>query len=374
MDAENKLNKILIQNRIRQQRFHKNHKEEINKKRREIYANGRAKLKAQQQQEEGEEGYEQEDDEYEEPLENEIYQTDFTNAKSASYEDIVNALNTIEVNAGSREKYKQDIKRLLVLTKCENFIKCLKDYKKIINTINNSIKRNGEPYSVNTKKGLYQMIVWIIDNLHIPISKSIKKHYNEQFEIYKISSNDETIEKQDTTEIPTFSDYLQKIKDAYGVESKIYVLSKLYEEVTMRDDFMLIIKPTIKDADDDDSNYIVVPKKENLTLIVNQYKTSNKYGQIKVKLSLPLSKIIRKYISNEKLNFDEYLFGNKPLSSFVSKMNKDIGITGTKGITLYRNMSVTDLLNTKPTAQQRQKLSAQMVHAPLTQLKYLRKN
>jgi len=369
MDAENKLNKILIQNRIRQQRFHQNHKEEINKKRREIYANGKAKLKAQQQQEDGEE---EEYDQYEEPLENEIYQTDFTNAKSASYEDIVNALNTIEVNAGSREKYKQDIKRLLVLTKCDNFIKCLKDYKKIINIINNSIKRNGEAYSVNTKKGLYQMIVWIIDNLHIPIPKSIKKHYNEQFEIYKISSNDETIEKQDTAEIPTFSDYLQKIKDKYGVNSKIYVLSKLYEEVTMRDDFMLIIKPTIKDADDDDSNYIVVPKKENLTLIVNQYKTSNKYGQIKVKLSLPLSKIIRKYIEREKLTNDEYLFGDKNLSSFVSKMNKTIGVKG--GISVYRQMSVSDLLNTKPTPQARQKLSAQMAHAPLTQLKYLRNN
>ena len=135
---------------------------------------------------------------------------------------------------------------------------------------------------------------------------------------------------------------------------------------------MLIIKPTIKDADDDDFNYIVIPKKENLTLIVNQYKTSDKYGQIKVKLSLPLSKIIRKYVEREKLNYDEFLFGDKPLSSFVSEMNKKIGIIG--GISLFRQMSVSDLLKTKPTAQQRQKLADTMKHAPLTQLKYLRNN
>jgi len=206
------------------------------------------------------------------------------------------------------------------------------------------------------------MIVWIIDNLHVPIPKSTKKYYNQQLEIYKISSNDETIEKQETAQIPTFNEYLQKIKDEYGIESKIYVLSKLYQEVT------------IKDADDDESNYIVVPKKENLTLIVNQYKTSDKYGQIKVKLSLPLSKIIRKYIEREKLTYDEYLFGDKSLSSFVSKMNKGIGITGLKAISLYRNMSVTDLLNTKPTANQRQTLAETMKHAPLTQIKYLRTN
>ena len=210
----------------------------------------------------------------------------------------------------------------------------------------------------------------LIDKLNFPVSAKIKQKYIQQFEIFKINSNDETVQKQETAQIPSFSDYLQNIKNEYGLESKIYVLSKLYEEVTLRDDFMLIIKPTIKDADDDDFNYIVIPKKENLTLIVNQYKTSDKYGQIKVKLSLPLSKIIRKYVEREKLNYDEFLFGDKPLSSFVSKMNKKIGIIG--GISLFRQMSVSDLLKTKPTAQQRQKLADTMKHAPLTQLKYLR--
>jgi hypothetical protein len=319
MNAENKLKKINEQNRIRQQNYYKIHKKEINAKRRQIYVNGKAKLNPQQQEE-----HEYEQDV--EPLEKEVYKTDFSNSKTASYEDIVNALNTIEVNSGSREKYKQDIKRLLLLTECDNFIKCLKDYKKVINTINNSKKSNGDPYSVNTRKSLFQMIVWIIDNLHIPIPKPIKLHYNKEFDIYKISSSDESAEKNDSEAVYSFKDYLQKIKDEYGVDSKNYVLSKLYEEVTLRDDFILMIKPTIKDANDQDENYIVVPKKDALTLIVNKYKTSEKYGEIKVKLSLPLSKLIRNYISNEELSNDDYLFGDKSLSSFVSKMNRKIGI------------------------------------------------
>ena len=362
MEAQNKLDKILLQARVRQQKYYKAHKDKINLKRRQIYANGKGILNPQ------EEEHEQDI----EPLEKEVYKTDFSNSRSASYEDIVNALNTIEVNNGSREKYKQDIKRLLVLTKCPNFIKCLKDYKKVIDIINNSQKRNGEPYSINTRKSLFQMIVWIIDNLHLPVPKPIKLHYNQQLDIYKISSSDESAEKAETAPIYSFKDYLQKVKDEYGADSKFYVLSKLYEEVTLRDDFILIIKQTIKDADDQNENYIVVPKKDALTLIVNKYKTSEKYGQIKVKLSLPLSKIIRNYVSNEKLNYDDYLFGDKNLSTFVAKMNKKIGIIG--GINEYRHMSVTDLLNSKPTPQQRQKLAETMAHAPLTQLKYLRTN
>ena len=254
MDAENKLNKILIQNRIRQQNYYKNHKAEINKKRREIYANGKAKLKAQQQEEGGEEGYEQDD----EPLEKEVYQTNFTKSKSISYEEIVNALNTLEINTGSRDKYKQDIKRLLVLTQCEDFIKCLKDYKKIIDIINNSTKQNGDAYSVNTKKALYQMIIYLIDKLNFPISAKIKQKYIQQFEIFKINSNDETVQKQETAQIPSFSDYLQNIKNEYGLESKIYVLSKLYEEVTLRDDFILKIKKTIQKAEEGDIIQIIL--------------------------------------------------------------------------------------------------------------------
>jgi hypothetical protein len=56
----------------------------------------------------------------------------------------------------------------------------------------------------------------------------------------------------------------------------------------------------------------------------------------------------------------------------VSNINKKIGIKG--GINEYRKMSVTDLINSKPTAQQRQKLAETMRHSPVVQVKYLRAN
>ena len=89
-------------------------------------------------------------------------------------------------------------------------------------------------------------------------------------------------------------------------------------------------------------------------------------------MSIKLSKILRTYFEREKLAYDGYLFGDKPLSSFVSKMNKKIGIIG--GISLFRPMSVSDLLKTKPTAQARQKLAETMRHSPIVQLRYLRNN
>ena len=359
MDAQNKLDKILQQNRIRQQNYYKNHKNEINAKRRNIYNLGKAKLNPQEEEYDHEEASE------------ETYQTDFSKSKSISYDEIINALNTLDITKGSRDKYTQDIKRLMILTECDNFIKCLKDYKKIIGIINDSKKPNGEAYSVNTRKALFQMILYLIDKLQLPISIKIKQQYIQQFDIYKISSNDYSTEKQETAPIYTFKEYLEKVKDEYGVDSKIYVLSKLHSEITLRDDFILKIVPSIQETDENE-NYIIVPIKDKLTIIINNYKTSNKYGEIKVKLSTSLSNLIRDYMSKEKLGNNDYLFGNKNLSNFVSNINKKIGIKG--GINEYRKMSVTDLINSKPTAQQRQKLAEIMKHAPLTQLKYLRAN
>jgi hypothetical protein len=51
-------------------------------------------------------------------------------------------------------------------------------------------------------------------------------------------------------------------------------------------------------------------------------------------------------------------------------MNKEIGIKGS--ISYFRQMSVSDLLKTQPSAEERQKLSALMKHSPISQLKYLR--
>ena len=68
MDDENEietLKRIRMLARVRQQNYYKKHKVEINAKRRQIYANGKAKSNPQQE----EEGYDQENDQYEEPLE-----------------------------------------------------------------------------------------------------------------------------------------------------------------------------------------------------------------------------------------------------------------------------------------------------------------
>jgi len=393
MNAEEQLEKIKTQNRIRQANFYAKNKEVINQRRREIYKAGREKLQPQEEEEEEEEErpsgttfgrpelVAKQRSRYRDVEEH--VQTNFSKKRVVTYQEAVKALNSLEINQSTKAKYLQDLKRLMNLTDCnDNIIKCFRDYEKIIDAVNTSKKQNDEPYSINTKKSLFQMVLYLIDKLHLPITKKIKNQYKKQFDISKIASSDENVEKQENTTIISFSDYLQKVGKEFGVNSKQFVLSCLYREITLRDDFILKIVASTshtrlvpegrtKNADSIDDNYIVVPKKDSLTIIINNYKTSDKYGQIKAKLSINLSKLIRNFIKVEKLKYDDYLFGSKNLTQFVTKMNKKIGISG--GINNYRKMSVSDLLRNNPSPQERAELSASMAHSPIVQTRYLRK-
>ena len=104
-----------------------------------------------------------------------------------------------------------------------------------------------------------------------------------------------------------------------------YVLIRLYAEVTCRDDYgKLNIVTSLKDATDGKENYIVTPRSGTMTIVINSYKTSKKYGQIKASLSQDLSKLIRTYIAVNEIT--DYLFGKSNLSPFVTKSNKKMDL------------------------------------------------
>ena len=75
------------------------------------------------------------------------------------------------------------------LTNCDDFVNCFKNHKNIINLIETGkqTKNPTQDYSLNTKKGLFQIIVWLIDNLQIPLTAFKIKIYNKLYtKIYYI--------------------------------------------------------------------------------------------------------------------------------------------------------------------------------------------
>jgi hypothetical protein len=260
-------------------------------------------------------------------------------------------------NKTTELKYLNDIKRLFQITDSTDLLSILKD-SKTIDAINSSVKPNGEPYSVNTQKALYQSILFVIDNLKLDIDK---RDYITQFETKKVVSFDQTAAKDDI--VPTFKEYINKAKKVFGIGSAEVLIAKFYDVLTLRDDFGLII--TDKEIE---GNYLLI--KPSIEIVINYYKTDKKYGVIRYKLPKALDRETRAFIENHDLQVGDYLFGEKNLSGMVVKMNQELGYTG--GVSLFRKMKISELYNTAST-EDKVKLAEAMKHSPVIQKTYLRR-
>jgi hypothetical protein len=376
------LAKFREQNRLRQSAFYEKNKEAVNARRRMKYKTLKSKNELAEEKEpelafepEPEPEPELQPEPQPEPPKEKMKPTRL-NKNSLTYDKIVSKLKEIIPVQGTFNKYKNDIKRVMQITGCNDIIACLKKSKEIIDYINNSIKPNKEeiePYAVNSKKSMYQSILVVIDKLKLKIDK---EPYSNQFEIYKIKSDDEgkIKNKNIVYSVPSFQKYLEEVKNRFGEDSKMYLIARLYDELTIRDDYVLKIVSTEKQAVSDDINYLVV-KKSNCVIVINTYKTEKHFGVIKHTCSPSLNLLIRKYIANNPPS--NYLLGDKKLSSFLTRNNKYLNIKG--GVNLLRQMKaseetkkIDENINKDMNAEEKKKLADSMRHSANSQSKYLR--
>ena len=276
--------------------------------------------------------------------------------------ELLNKLSNLEINEGSKKKYVADFKRLLKVIDNRDMVTSLRNGAKLIQAIEDS------DYSDNTKKGLAQVALFLVTQLDIKISKVSKDHLKKYFEKQKMVSVENNQDKMDNQTVPKWNDYLNQVKEKFGVASRMYVIAMLYKEVTLRDDFVL--KLVAKKPKDTTENYLVLSK-NNYQLVINNYKTDKKYGSFVIKLSKGLTNLIQSYIENNNLQMGDYLFGNNKLSTYISKATTNAGING--GINLFRHMTVTEELQKIKDITDRQALSDRMRHSIFTQVKYIRK-
>jgi hypothetical protein len=164
---------------------------------------------------------------------------------------------------------------------------------------------------------------------------------------------------------------MDKVLAKYGEASKEYLIVKLYDEVPCRDNLHLKIGPT--EGDDKKVNYLVMPKGGKVTVVLNDYKTKNKYQVNRTELSAELSALVASYIKTHKIKTNQFLFGAQGgLSSTVSAMNTTIGVTDGGGVNYIRHSIVSTLYATNPSAAARQALAKRMMHSPAAQEQYVR--
>jgi len=280
-------------------------------------------------------------------------------------------LTTLTQEEKKINKFNNDqLKTLSVILNCSDWDKCFKISKNVIYKIESAfqIKRPTTLYSINSKKSFYQAILTTITNKKIKVSENALKEYNDKLIEYKLKSHLESEEKKKTKVNIDFNEYVKKVIDFYGKDSKQALIIALYELHVFRDDLVLQIIP--KQIKDISKNYLIVPEKKtnNLTLILNTYKTDKKYGQELIPIPRILSKDLRKYINTNDLKYNDYLFGKTKLTKYIRTFNEKLGLK--ISINNLRQMKASKVLNNNPTIEERLILAKEMKHMPITSEKY----
>ena len=281
----------------------------------------------------------------------------------------IKKLQQLGMKDNNLKTYINSIKQLMRITACDDLVNCLKDSEKIINLIENGKKKNGSgAYSTNSKIGLYQVIVYIIDAFKLNIDK---EPYNKKRILLKIQDEDR-VESNAQKMVSTWDEVLDKVKSKYGIDSKEYLIMRLYERIPARDDFQLLVTDQL-DGYDNKINYLVLRMGKPSKIILHHFKTSDKYGKASFVLSKELTILINDYRIKNKILLNDYLFGNRPQTGFVSSILKSIGfddemIYNKTGISFLRKITVS---NSKiDTPEQKLELANNMMHSTNTQKKY----
>ena len=360
-DCEKRLEAIKEQNKTRAKKYYDAHKDKIAERRKlkrveinQSILEAKPKLSVQEQKNE--------------------------ELKDLSVTNMVKLINSIDgLSDESKKSYRSESIKLARILNITDFKTAFLDSKKVIEKIENAMKVTGkkDAYSVNSKKQMYQSILKLVDDvMKIKIPKQTRQDYTAKFEATKLISNMEADADKLDHEVMDYDEYLDLVKKTYGEVSKEYIIASLYYLSGFRDNLQLelIPKETPETKANMKRNYLIVnPKLRGImyTMILNRYKTDKKYESDTIKIPVGLSTIIKKYIESKDLYYGDYLFGDKKLSSTITKFNKNMKLD--IGINQLRQMRVSKhLSNGDTTPEKRVELAMEMKHAPQTTTRYKR--
>jgi len=210
-------------------------------------------------------------------------------------------------------------------------------------------------YKPNTTKTYFQTILILIRQYN-QLSKYQDRYY-ELFQHYKEVAINYNLEKELTEDIISFTDIMNNVLKEFGIESQQFLLIKLYNELTMRNDFEGIT------FDINDDKHIDL--NEGTINIKNFNKTDKRYPPVKDhKLTDEFMQLLNKSLQKQPR---PYLFKYK-----VKTLLKNMKLS----VNLLRHSKISTELQTiddKLNLEKKLKLSTNMKHSTSTQLKYIRK-
>lgn len=297
-----------------------------------------------------------------------------SNEETPAFEKVVSLINNIPNETKGNIKFRVDsfktIIKILNTPLYKDFIKLITS--KPFNVIK-SLKEaeyRGKKYASRSILAYINCILFLLDKYpDIKISKANKRLYKDQSEILNYIADEQDTEKKErlaeTGALPSYDEYLNKVIETFGDDSREYLITELYKEIKARDNLVLKVVKTRTEAIYDD-NYLIINEKPNAEVIINSFKTKKRHGEFEVKLSPGLTSLVRNYLKNNKIKYNQHLFNTKSLSVIVGRMNDKLGVKGYGATNVFRKMLETDLDKSGASPEERLKLANELKHSMAT--------
>lgn len=288
---------------------------------------------------------------------------------------IINRIESLPMNPNTKRKKISSIKVIFNSYPNNNLMEALNNFEIMKTRLENAyqIKNPELKYSPETIKVIAQSILWVVKNIPIPMNPEVFTKYENLVNVLKCKAMEYKDSHKNDTEnaVLPYAIYLDKIKCKFGINSVQYLIARIYNEITCRDDIASVIIISKKtDAIDKNTNYLVMPLRGVGYIILQHYKTAVLYKKNTFPLSEDLTDLLRKYILKHKLT--DKLFPSKfanGLTKTISQMNKKIDIAG--GINIIRRMKITDFLQTTNlTIEDKVMFAKSCLHSPSSQNYY----
>ena len=288
--------------------------------------------------------------------------------------------NTTSVS--TRKTYNASLDVIFRAVNGDNMAIFLKNFNKVKSQLENVKKIRGNTnFGLSAMRTHIKVIVLCCDpkqNVKVPIPDALFQKYREWYKVVTLEYDEQRKRQREDVDntVIDFDVYKDRIYEMYNEDSKEYLIVSLYNEATLRDNFgeLLIVKSNREIDPNKKGNYLINPIGKNCKLVIQNYKTANRNGDLKYTLTRPLTKLIRNYIESNELT--DKLFPNhftSGLTAFVVKMSKSIGIDENGGINYFRHSKISSLLNKgRFTHQDRVKLATSMGHSLNIQSEYAR--
>ena len=255
-------------------------------------------------------------------------------------------INSLELESNGNKKFRiQNFKAIIYILKPIDYTDLIfqltKQPKKVIHLLKGFELKPNITYSINTLITFYKAILFFLDKFSINIKPEKKVKYEDAIQIGDVVSAQELQVKNNSASIPTFEEYLNKVIDKFGIASREYLIAKMYHEVSCRNDLQLILRSDPINLKKD-KNYLICNDFPNAIVIINDYKTVDKYGKFNTELSTDLTTLIKSYILTNQIENGNLFFNAKNISMIVSRINKSLGYEGWGAINLFRKIIASD--------------------------------